>query len=73
MQDAKSRQKFAICAPSHNFVGLTLTIGKKVVKQQYLFHMAARYGELRSTNGWDLWRVWGTPAWQRYCTVSSLI
>jgi len=22
MQDAKNRQKFVICAPSHNFVGL---------------------------------------------------
>jgi len=24
IQDAKNRQKFAICAPSHNFVGLYL-------------------------------------------------
>jgi len=41
------------------------TIGKKLVKQQYLLHMSAQYGELRPTNGWDLlttWQVWGTPA-----------
>ena len=24
---------------------------KEVVKQQYLFHMTSRYGELRPTNG----------------------
>jgi len=38
------------------------TTGKKVVKQQYLFHMSSQYGELWPTNGWDCWRVWGTPA-----------
>jgi len=27
------------------------TIGKKVVKQQYLLHMSSHYGELRPTNG----------------------
>jgi len=27
---------------------------KKIVKQQYLLHMLSQYGELRSTNGWDL-------------------
>jgi len=29
------------------------TIGKKLVKQQYLLHMSPQYGELRSTSGWD--------------------
>ena len=41
--------KIAIWAPSHNFVGLYLrtqlrhvsTIGKKLVKQQYVLHMSA--------------------------------
>ena len=28
-----------------------LTIGKKLVKQQYLLHMSPQYGELRPTNG----------------------
>jgi len=27
------------------------TIGKELVKQQYLLHMSAQYGELRPTNG----------------------
>ena len=29
------------------------TIGKKLVKQQYLLHMSAQYCELRPTSGWD--------------------
>jgi len=29
------------------------TIGKKLVKQQYLLQMSPQYGELRSTSGWD--------------------
>jgi len=27
------------------------TIGKKLVKQQYLLHMSSQYGELRLTSG----------------------
>ena len=29
------------------------TIGKKLVKQQYLLYMSPQYGELRPTSGWD--------------------
>jgi len=29
------------------------TIGKKLVKQQYLPHMSAQYGEVKPTSGWD--------------------
>jgi len=29
------------------------TIGKKLVKQQYLLQMSPQYGELRQTSGWD--------------------
>jgi len=29
------------------------TIGKKLVKQQYLPHMSPQYGKLRPTNSWD--------------------
>jgi len=29
------------------------TIGKKIVKQQYLLHMSLWYGELRPSKGWD--------------------
>jgi len=54
------------------------TIGKKLVKQQYLPHMSLQYGKLRPTSGWDRFViVWGTPAiistgfasWQRHCTA----
>jgi len=47
LQDAKTRKIIGICAPSHNFVGLgpipsqlrhISTIGKKIVKQQYVLH-----------------------------------
>jgi len=29
------------------------TIGKKLVKQQYLLHISSQYGKLRPTSGWD--------------------
>jgi len=38
------------------------TIGKKLVKQQYLLHMSPQYGELRPTSGWDRSSSLGTPA-----------
>ena len=53
IQDAKNRQKFAIWAPLHNFVGLYLCNqgthrqSEKVVKQPYLLHMSSQYGELQ--------------------------
>jgi len=38
-------------------------IGKKLVKQQYLLHMSAQYGELRPTIAAEIGSgVWGTPA-----------
>jgi len=37
------------------------TIGKNLVKQQYLFHMSSQYGELRPTNGWDRFVSLGHP------------
>jgi len=57
MQDAKNCQKFAICAPSHNFVEdifatkACIDNRKKLVKQQYLIHMSPQYGEIPPTNG----------------------
>jgi len=55
IQDAKNRQKVAIWAPSHNFVGLYLRTyrqsEKKLVKQQYLLHMSPQYGEVWPTSG----------------------
>jgi len=38
------------------------TIGKKLVKQQYLLHMSTQYGELRPTSGWDRFVSLGHPA-----------
>jgi len=76
MQDPQNRQKFAIWAPSHNFVGLCLrNCGKyrpseKIVKLQYLSHMSSQYGELRPTNGWDRFVSLGLPS--KFQRVSSL-
>jgi len=38
------------------------TIGKKIVKQQYLFQMSLQYGELRPTSGWDWSGSLGYPS-----------
>jgi len=65
----KNRQKFAIWAPSHNFVGLYLCnwgtywqSEKKIVEQQYLLHMSPQYGELWPTSGWDWSGTLGHPS-----------
>ena len=59
----KGTQKFVICAPSHNFVGLSLQKGmyrknpieKTTVKQ----HMSSQYGPLTGEIGSG---IWGTTA-----------
>ena len=54
MQDAKSRHLctiIQICRAISSQVRHVSTIGKKLVKQQYLFQMSPQYGELRSTSG----------------------
>ena len=60
----KISPKIAIWAPSHNFVRLrhVSTIGKKLVKQQYVIDMSAQYGELQPTKGWDLFGSLGHPS-----------
>jgi len=35
---------------------------KKIVKQQYLFHISSQYGELRPTNWWDQLASLGHPS-----------
>ena len=53
------------------------TIGKKLVKQQYVLHVSPQYGELRPTSGWDRFTSLGHPSkfstafasWQHYCTA----
>jgi len=69
MQDAKNRQKNAICAPSYNFVRLYLCnkgtyrqSEKKLVKQQYLLQMSPQYVELGLLAAEIGPVVWGTPA-----------
>jgi len=37
------------------------TIGKKLIKQQYLLYMFTQYGELRPTSGWDRFISLGHP------------
>ena len=34
---------------------------KKLIKQQYVLYMPTQYGELQSTNGWDLFGSLGHP------------
>jgi len=49
------------------------TIGKKLVKQQYLPHMSLQYGELRPTNGWDRFTSLGHPStFQRVSRIGSV-
>jgi len=46
------------------------TIGKQLVKQQYLLQMSPQYGELRPTSGWDRFGSLGHPC--RFQRVSRL-
>jgi len=49
------------------------TIEKKRVKQQYLLHMSAQYGELRPTRGWDRFGSLGHPSYfQRIPRLGSV-
>jgi len=43
---------------------------EKLLKQQYLLHMSAQYGELRPTNGWDRFTTLGQPS--KFQPVSRL-
>jgi len=49
------------------------TIGKKLVKQQYLFHMSSQYGERWPTNHWDQFTSLGHPStFQRVLRLGSV-
>ena len=49
------------------------TIGKKLVKQQYLLQMSPQYGELRPTSGWDRFTSLGHPCkFQRVSRLGSV-
>jgi len=66
MQDPKNRQKIGylgtnaqLCRAISSQLRHVSTIGKKLVKQQYLIHMSPQYGELATEIGVV---VQGTPA-----------
>jgi len=49
------------------------TIGKKLVKQQYVLQMSAQYGELWPTSGWDRFGSFGHPyEFQRVSRLGSI-
>jgi len=76
----KNCEKIAICAPSHNFVGLYLCnygsrhLKKKLVKQQFSStrpHNVVNFGPLTAEIGWQ---VWGTPAnFSVFCVLAFLL
>jgi len=77
MQDPKNRQKFAISAPSQNFVGLYLRnegtyrqSETKLFKQQCLPHKSSQYGAVGEFGAPQLIST-GFASWQRYCTTLS--
>ena len=53
----------------------TSTIGKKLVKQQYLLHMCSQYGELWGPLAAEIVSlVWGTPAnFNGFCILAALL
>jgi len=56
MQDAKNWPSGHHCTTLSGYIFATkarIDNWKKTVKQQYLLHMSAQYGELRPTSGWD--------------------
>jgi len=49
------------------------TVGKKLVKQQYLPHISLQYGELRPTSGWDCFVSLKHPSkFQRLSRLGSI-
>jgi len=77
MQEANYRQKFAIWAPSHNFVGLYQWQSEKKLSNSNISpicpHNTANFGPFAAEIGWRF----GAPqqsstafaSWQRYCTA----
>jgi len=75
IQHAKNRQKVAILASSHNFVGGTYRKSeKKLVKQQCLSHILSQYDELRPATAEIGSLVWDTPAnFNRFRVLAALL
>jgi len=77
IQDAKMMQKnrhlytiTQLCRGESSQLRHVSTIGKKLVKQQYLLHMCPQYGKLRPTSGWYRSRSLGHPS--KFQRVSHL-
>jgi len=73
IQDAKNRHLLTIgqiCWAIPSQLRQVSTIGKKLVKHQYLLHMSSQYGELRPTNGRDRLASLGHPS--KFQQVSRL-
>jgi len=74
--DAKNRHLAIIaqlCPAISSQLKHVSTIGKKLVKQQYVLHKCAQYGELRPTSGWDRSGSLGDPCkFQRVSRLGSV-
>ena len=72
----KSRQKShlgtitQLCRAISSQLRHVSTIGKKLVKQQYVLHMLPQYGDFRPTSGWDRLTSLGYPC--KFQLVSRL-
>ena len=69
MQNAKKTPKIRhlrtirqLCRAISSQLRQVLTIGKKLVKQQYLLHILHNMVNFGSLKAEICWRVWGTPA-----------
>ena len=68
IQDAKITQNCHLHTIAQGCRAISLqwrhvsTIGKKLVKQQYILHMFSQYGERRPTNSWDRFESLGHPS-----------
>ena len=69
MQDAKTTQKIRhlgtiaqLCRAECSQLRHVSTIGKKLVRQQYLLHMSSQYIELWPTSDWDRFGCLGHPS-----------
>jgi len=72
--DAKNRHVGTIaqlCRAISSQLRHVLTIGKKLVNQQYLLHMTLQYGVLRPICGWDRFVSLGRPS--KFQRVSRLV
>jgi len=76
IQDAKIRHLRTIaqlCRAIPSQLSHILTVGKNLVKEQYLLHMTPQYGELGPLTAEIYWRVWGTRAHFNGCRILAAL